>query len=210
MEKLQQVCHYIAQKYYDAGYQMTVRQLYYQLVSKALIPNNLNSYQRVVRALKDARLKGWFDMELIVDRARTVGKMSDSFELDVDKGMKAAADIISDVPGNVIFSDRWLGQTTNVSVWVEKEALAGIFERVCSRYHVSFFACKGYPSISSLWDWIKKLLKSFKASKALAHRMMLKPFRVAEILYFGDHDPDGWQIPRSALDTIKSSLRLDR
>ena len=91
----------------------------------------------------------------------------------------------------------------------EKEALAGICEKPCADLGVGFFACKGYPSHSALWQWLKSLEEAYQTSQEPVeddegNELDVEPMQEAVVLYFGDHDPDGWQIPRSALETLRT------
>lgn len=75
----------------------------------------------------------------------------------------------------------WHKQPLYVEVWLEKEALANLFENVCEKYKVSFVPCRGYPSLSLLYDCSK--------------RLSCVPFnREICILYFGDYDVRGLNI----------------
>ena len=49
---------------------MTIRQLFYRLVSITAIENNRNDYQRVSTAMTKARNDGRIDFDWIVDRSR--------------------------------------------------------------------------------------------------------------------------------------------
>ena len=49
---------------------MTIRQLFYRLVSKQRVPNNLASYQLVSRIMTKCRDDGRCDFDHIVDRSR--------------------------------------------------------------------------------------------------------------------------------------------
>ena len=99
---------------------------------------------------------------------------------------------------------RWFGQPKIVSVWVEKEALSGVFEDPCRKLGVPLFACKGYPSISTLYEWHKMVVRARDAIEAEGYQ---PPTPV--ILYFGDHDPEGLDIPRAATESIKKIQDLD-
>ncbi len=63
-------------EYQEQGYDLTVRQLYYQMVARAMIPNNVQSYKRLVSLINDARLAGLIDWLAIVDRTRALKKKS--------------------------------------------------------------------------------------------------------------------------------------
>src|SRR5258706_11990366 len=49
---------------------MTVRQVYYQLISGHVLENSRSNYKAVVNALRDARLEGLIPWEFIEDRLR--------------------------------------------------------------------------------------------------------------------------------------------
>jgi len=204
----------MAEQYRDDGYSLTLRQLYYALVSEGLIPNSQNSYKRLGDVLGNARLEGDFEMDLIVDRGREAGASAQNeVKTDVDDAEGEARRYIRAIPHWAITIDRWFGQRSHVSVWVEKEALSGVFDKPCSDLGVGFFACKGYPSHSALWQWLKRLEKAVEAA---ADPIVDEEGREEEpevideavVLYFGDHDPDGWQIPRSAEETLNIFARI--
>ena len=209
-QDLQHQAHEIAQEYKRDGYDMTLRQLYYQLVARGFIANSQKSYKRVGEACTKARKAGWFALDLLVDRSRTVGmSRATTFDVDVDAGEVEARDYIQSVPRWCITADRWFGQAAHVSVWVEKEALAGVFDRPCRDLGVGLFACKGYSSLSALWQWLKGLERAHQAAKGEDLPAGLYEEDVATeavVLYFGDHDPDGWQIPRSLETQIQEIL----
>ena len=51
----------ICEQYAAMGFELTLRQLYYQFVSKALIENSDRSYKRLGSIVNDARLAGLID-----------------------------------------------------------------------------------------------------------------------------------------------------
>ena len=187
----------IAAQYQAQGLSLTVRQLYYQFVARGLLPSGQNEYKKIVDTLSKARKEGHFNNDLLVDRTRTVHK-GDFTRNDDDMvdALRSARSWIKQMPEWALQRDRWYGQPVHVSVWVEKEALAGIFETTCNELGVSWLACKGCPSVSALWDWIKGARDA-------------KTYGGAErsvILYFGDHDPTGFMIPRAAHEGIETLL----
>ena len=208
----------IAEEFQSQGYDMTLRQLYYQLVKAALIPNSNQSYKRLGDTLGNARLAGAFAMDLIVDRGRDAAPSKQhECKIDVTDALGEAGNYLRAVPHWSIEVDRWFGQPKYVAVWVEKEALAGVFEKTCKDLGVGFFACKGYPSHSALWQWLQKLEEAYQTSQTDVEDDEGDEIKVGEIeeavvIYFGDHDPDGWQIPRSAevtLDGLANVWGLD-
>ena len=64
------MCDDILTEYTAAGYRMTLRQLYYKLVSANVIPNSDKSYKNVGALVSDARLAGLLDWDAVEDRVR--------------------------------------------------------------------------------------------------------------------------------------------
>src|SRR5690349_5435068 len=62
----------ILSDYRKQGYDLSLRQLYYQLVSKNIVENTERSYKNVGNLVSDARLAGLVDWEMIKDRGRNM------------------------------------------------------------------------------------------------------------------------------------------
>ena len=60
----------IIEEYQADGFDLTLRQLYYQFVSRDLIPNSQKSYSRLGDIINNARLNGDIDWSVIKDRTR--------------------------------------------------------------------------------------------------------------------------------------------
>lgn len=184
------------------GGNLTVRQLYYRLVATGKIHSKQSEYQRLVAGLSAHRMRGLFPFEWLLDRTRESRPGSYGFDrTNVDDAMGQAAGVIRSLPEELINRARWRGQPTHVSVWVEKEALAGMFEQPCNSLGVSWFVCRGYPSLSSLYEWTLQVEQAVERDRAIEDVV---------VLYFGDHDPDGFEIPRSAIRNIEEIIRLER
>lgn len=65
-----QTANTIIADYQAQGYRLTLRQLYYQFVSRGLIPNSERSYKNLGAAISDGRLAGMIDWTAIEDRVR--------------------------------------------------------------------------------------------------------------------------------------------
>lgn len=127
--------------YAAQGFDLTLRQLYYQFVSRDRIANSDREYKRLGSVINDAQLAGLVDWDAITDRTRNVRAVSHW-----------------ETPGAIIDSaaysfriDKWLLQPYRVEVWIEKDALAGVIERVCTDLDVPYFSCRGYTSQSEMW-----------------------------------------------------------
>ena len=174
----------VSEEYSAQGYQLTLRQLYYQLVARDIIPNSQRWYKRLGEVVNKGRLAGHIDWNMIVDRGRISG-MPAHWDSPSDILMSAAASYRT---------NRWAGQNNYVEVWVEKDALMGVLEPVCNREHVRSMACRGYTSVTSIYDASKRILDAWDDLK--------RPY----ILYLGDHDPSGLDMSRDIFDRLAIML----
>lgn len=180
-EFLIQSANQIVEEYAEQGYSLTLRQLYYQFVARDLLPNKQKEYKRLGSVISDARLAGRLDWLSIEDRTRGVAAL---------EHWDAPEEIIKDAVGWFQL-DRWENQSWRVEVWVEKEALAGVFARVCNELDVPYLSCRGYTSQSEMWRASMRL--SQYASQG----------QDTLILHFGDHDPSGIDMSRDIRDRLK-------
>lgn len=164
----------IIEEYAEQGYELTVRQLYYQFVSRDLISNNQREYKNLGSIINDARLAGLVDWNAIVDRTRNV-KMNQHWSSPAEI-LQAAA--------NTYAIDKWEGQPLRFEVWIEKDALVGVIESTCRKLDVPFFSCRGYTSQSEMW------------AAAMRYRKSLQKKQGTIILHLGDHDPSGIDMTR--------------
>lgn len=74
--KLIDRCNAIIREYTAQGFVLTLRQLYYQLVSRDVIANKQTEYKRLGSIVNDARLAGLIDWTAIEDRTRDLRKQS--------------------------------------------------------------------------------------------------------------------------------------
>ena len=190
----------ICEDYRRQGMGLTLRQLYYALVSRGLIPNGQKHYKRLGDTLARARVAGDFPMIYLTDRGRHVGLTRLLDQTDADEALRQTGAELRSAPERWLWRDRWYGQEVYPSVWIEKEALAGVFAPTCERLGVGLFPCKGYPSVSALHDWIEEVCGAAGQARDAG-----RPFQ-AVVLYCGDHDPDGLEIPRAAERSIGEML----
>jgi hypothetical protein len=181
----------IIEEYASQGYDLTLRQLYYQFVARDLIPNRQKEYDRLGGIINDGRLAGLIDWMAIEDRTR---------ELDSNSHWDDPAHIIRIVSEQFML-DKWEDQDYRLEIWVEKEALAGVFERVGRELDIAWFSCRGYVSQSELWRAAMRLRGYEKGGQ--------KPI----VLHFGDHDPSGIDMTRDIEERLRmfgSRARVER
>ena len=150
---------------------MTLRQTYYQLVARHIIDNNKNEYQKLSNALVWARQQELIPWGWIEDRTRQPRQVS----------MWANLSDFFETVKSAYRKDVWASQENYIVVWVEKDALSGIFQRAVDIYGVTLIVGRGYNS----WSVKKELADMFRAHGK-------KPV----VLYFGDFDPSGEDIFR--------------
>lgn len=171
----------IIQEYQKLGFILTLRQLYYQFVARGILPNKMQSYDNLGAIISDARLAGLIDWDAIEDRTRF---------LRGHRTYNDPAQAIKDIAKGYRI-DMWEGQLRRVEVWIEKDALVGVIEKVCNEYDVNFFACKGYASQSELYS----------AGKRIAYRRHNYE-QDTLVLHLGDHDPSGMDMTRDNEDRL--------
>jgi hypothetical protein len=182
----------IIAEYAAQGFDLTLRQLYYQFVSRDLIPNTQKDYKNLGSTVNDARLAGLIDWDAIVDRTRELRRLPH---------WDAPQDIIESCAGQFNI-DRWKGQPYRPEVWIEKDALVGVFERACRELDVPLLSCRGYTSQSEMWGASQRMLRYSRQSQA------------AIVFHFGDHDPSGKDMSRDITDRLElftdGQLKLER
>lgn len=176
-------------EYSEQGFTLTVRQLYYQLVARDIVPNTERSYKRITSIANDARLAGLIDWDAIEDRTRAFLRR---------QRWNNGAEILEAAAGS-FHLDMWDGQPNRVFCIVEKEALVGVLESVCNRYDVPVLAARGYPSCTVLREFAKEDLIPY----------IHEGEQNLTILHLGDHDPSGIDMTRDLSDRIAQFSRLD-
>ena len=66
------IVNQVVEEYQAQGYELTLRQAYYQLVARGYIPNNERSYKNIGNLINDGRLAGLIDWHSITDRTRNL------------------------------------------------------------------------------------------------------------------------------------------
>jgi hypothetical protein len=149
------VINEIIEEYLKQGYKLTLRQLYYQLVSRNIIPNLQKEYAKLSNLLVAGRMAGVVDWEAIEDRIRVP-----FLPYWVDDVAGALDDTISQYRLN-----RQDNQKAYIEVWVEKDALSGVLRRITSHYHVNLMVNRGYSSCSAMYDASKRFNNSTSEGK---------------------------------------------
>ena len=164
----------IVESYLAQNITLTNRQLYYQLVSRDIIPNADEIYKRICTFLTDGRYAGLIDWEAIEDRGRVPEKHSEWSNI---KRLIESATYSYRLP-------RWKDQDYYVELYCEKQAMESVLKPVSEKYHIYFGVNKGYSSASTMYDLAQRIKEKISEGKR------------AIILYLGDHDPSGLDMVR--------------
>ena len=152
---------------------MTVRQVFYRLVSTGAIDKTEGEYKATVcRLLGDMRRSGEIPFGWIADSTRwmrkptTYGSLAEALRSTARYYRRAV----------------WDDLDVYVEVWLEKDALAGVLMEETEVWDVPLMVTRGYPSLTYLHG----------AAEQIA--ALGKP---AHLYYFGDYDPSGVDITRA-------------
>lgn len=182
-----EIANEIIAEYEAQGFQLTLRQLYYQFVARDVIPNKQSEYKRLGSIINDARIAGLIDWSAIEDRTRNVRSFA---------AWNSPQEIMEAVASQYR-EDIWSGQEYRPEIWIEKDALVGVIAPACEHYRVPYFACRGYTSQS----------EQYAAGKRFsAHRENgFEPI----VFHLGDHDPSGLDMTRDNADRLAMFARDD-
>lgn len=170
----------VVDEYSAQGYELTLRQVYYQLVARGYIPNNERSYKNVGSLINDGRLAGLIDWNSVTDRTRNLRKAGH---------WDNPADVIASARYSYNL-DKWKGQPNYVEVWVEKDALVDIVGQACSPLDTPYFSCRGYTSQSEMWSAAQRFIRQEQREKRI-------------IIHLGDHDPSGIDMTRDIQERLE-------
>ncbi len=162
----------VIDEYAGKGFKLTIRQLYYQMVSRGYVPNSQKSYDNIVALMTKARLAGLVDWGAIVDRTREVIKRN---------SWDSPQQILNAVAAQY-HEDMWNEQPYKVVAIDEKEALAEIFETLLRDWDVPLLPARGYAPATVLRD--------------VAKEHFLTTSQPIVVMHFGDHDPSGIDMSR--------------
>jgi hypothetical protein len=173
-------------KQYDTA--LTLRQLYYRLVSKHLFPNTINSYKRLSRLMVKAREEGAVPVNCIEDRSRRILGRGDSTYISAQDFLKRRLTSLKESYKEYKLP-MWDVQTNYVLVSLEKDALSRLVSDVANQYSVRTFPTRGYPSFT----YVQRM------ASYMRNRLKGKP---TVVLYFGDFDPSGIDIERDLSERL--------
>lgn len=185
----------IISEYEAEGYDLTLRQLYYQFVARDLIPNSQKSYKRLGDIISDGRMLGLIDWDSISDRLREVRSFR-TYEDPADRIRVAARTFMLNL---------WevSEQEYRPEVWVEKDALAEVVERAADKFRTPVMVCRGYMSQSAIWQ-----------AGHYRFREQVDQGLTPVVIHLGDHDPSGIDMTRDIQERLslfaEGEVRVER
>ena len=172
---------------YDTA--LTLRQLYYRLVSRLLFENTVNSYKRLSRLMVKAREEGAVPVNCLEDRSRRVLGRGDtgyrSAKGFLEKRLASLKESYKDFRMPI-----WEDQPFNLVVSLEKDALSRLVSDEATKYRIRTFPTRGYPSFTYVRNMASYIRNRLKGKPTI-------------VLYFGDHDPSGFDIERDLSERLQ-------
>jgi hypothetical protein len=159
---------------------LTLRQLYYRLVSADAIPKTEAGYGTVKRLLLDLRESGRVPWSWVVDNTRWV-TAPDTYS-GPEQALRAAARFYR--------RDLMASQPVRIEVWAESDSIGAVLTEVTEEYGIPLYIGRGYASRGYLHSAAEQIVAAAKTGKRTL------------ILHLGDYDPSGEDIARSVRETL--------
>jgi hypothetical protein len=161
---------------------LTLRQIYYQLVAKQIIPNLQKYYTKLSRLCVNGRNEGILPEDAFADRLRQVEKL-DTY-LDLNDFMK--------IVKKAYRKDRWHNQDDYVEIWTEKDALRGVLSEITYAYDVNLMVVRGQVSRTAIYEAYERFAERIDEGKE------------CYLYYAGDFDPSGLSIYHSLVERLRN------
>lgn len=162
---------------------VTLRQLFYRLVSRGVIPNNQNAYKGLSKHTAEARREGWFPD--LIDRTRRIERYQ-TFP-DPENALRWLSAIYR--------RDRTEGQDYQIFIGVEKAGMVVQLQDWFGDYGFPIMALGGYSSQT----FVKTVGQAIEREND-------KYGRSSILLYAGDFDPSGEDIDRDFIKRVEDYL----
>ena len=178
------------QKIIDSyDFALTLRQIYYQLVAKQIIPNEQKYYKKLSRICVAGRDEGILPEEGFADRLRAVDKLSSWSDLN---------EFMQSVKRSYR-KDKWQNQDSYLEIWTEKDALRSVLTGITYQYDVALMVARGQLSRTEVYR--------------TAERYKDQNNKECFLYYCGDFDPSGLSLYnsiRKRLEDFGVSINFER
>jgi hypothetical protein len=165
----------------ESQYPMTLRQLYYRLVSVGAIPKTEAGYGKLKRLIVGLREDGTVPWDWLVDHTRAV------FAARTWVGIE---DLLNDT-AKLYRRDLMHQQEVAVQLWAESDSIGSVVAPVADRYCIPTFIGRGYAARGYLWSAARDAVGAYQDGKNVV------------ILHIGDFDPSGVDIFRDVEETLR-------
>lgn len=160
---------------------ITIRHLFYRLVALKLIEKTESEYAKLGSYLMKWRRSKEIPWSAFADNTRYYYGTRGYFSIE-----DALRDTRDSYRRNL-----WASQDTFIEIWCEKDAIASIISEVANSFGVRVFPLHGFSSGTALYNAADTFKRAIDAGKEV------------HIYYFGDYDPSGLYIDRSALKSLR-------
>jgi hypothetical protein len=157
---------------------MAVRQVFYQVVVRDLMPNSQSTYDKVQQTLVDMRKAGDLPYGWLTDHSRSVYHVRSY--ATIAEAMQAAADSYRKA--------LWVDVPVRLELWVEKKALIGVLWPIVREYDIALYPAGGFTSLSFANDAAEEIASYEKPTV---------------IYHLGDYDPSGMLIGEKIEETLR-------
>lgn len=164
----------------EYNFPLTLRQIYYQLVARQVIPNLKKYYAKLSRVCVVGRDLGLLPEDSFADRLRELQKPGSWLDLeDFGETMQSA-----------YRKDKWLDQDKYLEIWTEKDALRSVISPITARWDVGLLVVRGQVSRTAIYEAFQRYSTEQNDGKD------------RYLFYFGDFDPSGLSIFESLKERI--------
>jgi hypothetical protein len=172
----------ILNEFRSAGIEMTVRGMFYRLVSVELINNTYEVYKKLDAALTRYRKNDVLPINCFVDNTRKIIDIQDEY-LSPQRYVDLYVEGLKHIHQNYLDRiPRWYNQFHYVEIWLEKDTMTSTFESILQDRQVRIVSNHGWSSLTFAEENIRRLKK--------IHEKYGNEKKI-HVLYFGDYDPSG-------------------
>jgi len=166
--------------------QLHLRGIFYVLVSLNILENLQERYKSLSKALVMARRCGVIPVDWIIDESREIINIDDQY-LKPSEQITHLVELLDGLPDDYVNSiPRWHNQPKYVEIWIEKNAIAGVFSSILTESRqVRIVPNGGWSSFS----FKSKNFKRLRYYQSMSNEVY--------VLYYGDYDPSGARIVKN-------------
>ena len=139
-------------KGYD--FALTLRQIYYQLVARQIIPNQQKYYMKLSRLCVTGRDEGILPEDAFADRLRKVDKPSSW--IDLNEFMESVR--------KSYCKDKWQDQDSYLEIWTEKDALRSVLTEITYPYDINLMVVRGQVSRTAIYEAYERYYEADRKS----------------------------------------------